>query len=206
MKTALFILLILWGLPSTFFRSKFRKIVYQTDDWKINIKPIFIKEIKGLLFNLYPENEDYLKTRNSYRIYLLIYLFIFYSLLFLQLNFSSALLSKINFLHSIFSSIIVSTVFLFYYSSTVYNLFVEEDGIIEYSTAIFLLSVSIYLINKLLKTVKVISSKNIGIILFSIIFFLDLGRKFRGDKEFSILKRQISLLKTTCNRRPIFTT
>ena len=77
MKTALFILLILWGLPSTFFRSKFRKIVYQTDDWKINIKPIFIKEIKGLLFNLYPKNEDYLKTRNSYRIYLLIYLFIF---------------------------------------------------------------------------------------------------------------------------------
>lgn len=77
MKTVLFILLILWGLPSTFFRSKFRKIVYQTDDWKINIKPIFVKEIKGLLFNLYPENEDYLKTRNSYRIYLLIYLFIF---------------------------------------------------------------------------------------------------------------------------------
>jgi len=77
LKTALFILLILWGLPSTFFRSKFRKIVYQTDDWKINIKPIFVKEIKGLLFNLYPENEDYIKTRNSYRIYLLIYLFIF---------------------------------------------------------------------------------------------------------------------------------
>ena len=73
----LFIVLIVWGIPSTFFRSKFRKIVYQTDDWKINIKPIFIKEIKGLLFNLYPENEDYLKTRNSYRIYLLIYLFIF---------------------------------------------------------------------------------------------------------------------------------
>ena len=77
MKTALFILLILWGLPSTFFRNKFRKIVYQTDDWKINIKPIFIKEIKGLLFNLYPENRDYLKTRNSYRIYLVIYLLIF---------------------------------------------------------------------------------------------------------------------------------
>ena len=77
MKTLLFILLILWGLPSTFFRSKFRKIVYQTNDWKINIKPIFVKEIRGLLFNLYPDNEDYLKTRNSYRIYLFIYLFIF---------------------------------------------------------------------------------------------------------------------------------
>lgn len=97
------------------------------------------------------------------------------------------MLSKINFLHSIFSSIIVSTVFLFYYSSTVYNLFVEEDGIIEYSTAIFLLSVSLYLINKLLKTVKVISSKNIGIILFSIIFFFGFGEEISwGQRIFNI--------------------
>ena len=97
------------------------------------------------------------------------------------------MLSKINFFHSIFSSIIASTVFLFYYSSTVYNLFVEEDGIIEYSTAIFLLSVSIYLINKLLKTVKVISSKNIGIILFSIIFFFGFGEEISwGQRIFNI--------------------
>ena len=57
MKTILFIILIIWGIPSTFFRSKFRKIVYQTNDWKINIKPLFKKEIVGLLFNLYPENK-----------------------------------------------------------------------------------------------------------------------------------------------------
>ena len=41
----IFVLLIIWGIPSTFFRSKFRKIVYQTDDWKINIKPLFVKEL-----------------------------------------------------------------------------------------------------------------------------------------------------------------
>ena len=70
-------LFILWGIPSTYFRSKFRKIVYQTDDWKINIKPLFKKEIVGLFTNMYPENSDYLKTRNQYRIYLLIYLIIF---------------------------------------------------------------------------------------------------------------------------------
>jgi peroxiredoxin Q/BCP len=70
-------LLIIWGIPSTYFRSKFRKIVYQTDDWKINIKPLFKKEIIGLFSNMYPENSDYIKTRNQYRIYLLIYLFIF---------------------------------------------------------------------------------------------------------------------------------
>jgi peroxiredoxin Q/BCP len=70
-------LLIVWGIPSTYFRSKFRKIVYQTDDWKINIKPLFKKEIIGLFTNMYPENQDYLKTRNQYRIYLVVYLIIF---------------------------------------------------------------------------------------------------------------------------------
>ena len=72
MKTILFIILIIWGIPSTFFRSKFRKIVYQTNDWKINIKPLFKKEIIGLLFNLYPENKEYIKTRNNYRLYLFV--------------------------------------------------------------------------------------------------------------------------------------
>ena len=77
MKTALFIILIVWGFPSTYFRSKFRKIVYQTDDWKINIKPLFIKEIKGILSNIYPENKEYIKARNNYRAYLIVYLLIF---------------------------------------------------------------------------------------------------------------------------------
>ena len=77
MKTILFIILIIWGIPSTFFRSKFRKIVYQTNDWKINIKPLFKKEIVGLLFNLYPENKEYIETRNNYRLYLFVYLIIF---------------------------------------------------------------------------------------------------------------------------------
>ena len=73
----LLVLLILWGIPSTYFRSKFRKIVYQTNDWKINIKPLFKKEIMGLFLNLYPNNKEYIRVRNYYRIYLLIYLFIF---------------------------------------------------------------------------------------------------------------------------------
>ena len=73
----IFILLILWGVPSTFFRSKFRKIVYQTDDWKINIKPLFVKELKGLFFNIFPHNNDYIIARNQYRLYLGVYLFLF---------------------------------------------------------------------------------------------------------------------------------
>lgn len=77
------LILIIWSIPSTYFRSKFRKIVYQTDDWKINIKPLFKKEIVGLFTNMYPDNTNYLKTRNYYRIYLAIYLilFIIYSLI-----------------------------------------------------------------------------------------------------------------------------
>ena len=77
------LILIIWSIPSTYFRSKFRKIVYQTDDWKINIKPIFKKEIIGLFTNMYPGNKTYLKTRNYYRIYLAVYLilFIIYSLI-----------------------------------------------------------------------------------------------------------------------------
>lgn len=77
MKLFIFVLLIIWGLPSTFLRSDFRKIVYKTNDWKINIKPVFLKEIKGLLFNIYPDDDKYLKSRNLYRRYLIIYLILF---------------------------------------------------------------------------------------------------------------------------------
>ncbi len=71
------ILFIIWGLPLTYYRSKFRKLVYQTDSWLINIKPLFIKEIKALIGTLYPDNKEYLKFRNFYRFYLLIYLVLF---------------------------------------------------------------------------------------------------------------------------------
>ena len=77
MKDVLLIILILWGIPSTYFRSKFRKIVYQTNDWKINIKPLFKKELEGLFSNIFPENKEYIKIRNYYRIYLFIYIILF---------------------------------------------------------------------------------------------------------------------------------
>ncbi len=73
----LLILLLIWSIPSTHYGSKFRKIVYQTEDWKINIKPLFRKELIALFGNMYPENTAYLKTRNFYRIYLAVYLILF---------------------------------------------------------------------------------------------------------------------------------
>jgi len=77
LKTILLIILFIWGIPSTYFRSRFRKIVYQTDDWKINIKQVFIKELKALFINVFPEDSEYIKIRNYYRVYLVVYLIIF---------------------------------------------------------------------------------------------------------------------------------
>ena len=56
------LLFVIWGIPLSYYRSNFRKIVYQTDSWLINIKPIFIKELKGLFGNLYPENSAYINN------------------------------------------------------------------------------------------------------------------------------------------------
>ena len=71
------ILFVVWGIPLTWFRSKFRKIVYQTDSWTINIKPVFMRELKALFGDLLPGNKEYKRIRNSYRIYLSIYLILF---------------------------------------------------------------------------------------------------------------------------------
>jgi thioredoxin-dependent peroxiredoxin len=76
-KNIWLILFIAWGLPLTYYRSRFRKIVYQTDSWTINIKPYFWKEIKALFGNLYPGNINYLRFRNFYRFYLLTYILLF---------------------------------------------------------------------------------------------------------------------------------
>lgn len=72
-----FILFFIWGIPLVKYRSKFRKIVYQTDSWTINIKPYFVKETIALFKNMYPDNPEYLKMRNFYRKYLLVYIVLF---------------------------------------------------------------------------------------------------------------------------------
>ena len=76
-KNIWLILFFVWGLPLTYYRSKFRKLVYQTDSWVINIKPVFGKELRAIFGNIYPENKSYIKFRNFYRFYLVIYLILF---------------------------------------------------------------------------------------------------------------------------------
>ena len=72
-----FILFFIWGLPLGIYRSRFRKKVYQTDQWTINIKPVFIRELKALFGNIFPEDIGYIRLRNFYRIYLSIYVVLF---------------------------------------------------------------------------------------------------------------------------------
>jgi len=70
-------LFIAWGIPLTIYRSKFRKMVYQTNSWIINIQPRFGKEIKALFGNIYPDKKSYVRFRNFYRFYLAVYFILF---------------------------------------------------------------------------------------------------------------------------------
>lgn len=87
LKNIWLILFVIWGLPLTYYRSKFRKLVYQTDSWVINIKPFFWKELKALFGSIYPESKGYIKLRNFYRFYLTVYLVLF--ILYFSLSSSS---------------------------------------------------------------------------------------------------------------------
>lgn len=68
---------LVWSLPVVIYRSKFRKLVYRTNRWTINIKPVFLKELKALTGNIYPYDRVYIIKRNYYRIHLIIYLIFF---------------------------------------------------------------------------------------------------------------------------------
>ena len=64
-------------MPLGVFRSKFRKMVYETDDWTINIKPFFVKETKALIGIIKVEHADFDKVRFQYGLYLVIYFLLF---------------------------------------------------------------------------------------------------------------------------------
>lgn len=88
-KNIWIILFVAWGLPLGYYRSKFRKMIYQTDSWLINIKPVFWKEIKGLFSNIYPENLSYKRFRKFYLLYLTIYLILFIAYMAMGTNSST---------------------------------------------------------------------------------------------------------------------
>lgn len=71
------ILFIVWGMPLGVFRSRFRKLVYDTDDWTINIKPYFVKETKAILGFDDIDHREFQTVRRNYRFYLIIYFILF---------------------------------------------------------------------------------------------------------------------------------
>ena len=70
------IFFLIWSVPLILYRGKFRKIVYRTASWTISLKPVFTKEIKGIWGNIYPYDRLYIRKRNIYRVYLLVYVFL----------------------------------------------------------------------------------------------------------------------------------
>jgi len=64
---------IIWSFPLIYFRSRFRKMVYNTDSWLINIKPVFWEEIKVLFGYHNQKNNADLRIISFYRFYLIVY-------------------------------------------------------------------------------------------------------------------------------------
>jgi len=68
------VLFIGLAIPLLTYRSKFRKIVYQTDSWVINLKPVFTDELRGIIGDACIDHPKYKKVRNYYRTYIILYL------------------------------------------------------------------------------------------------------------------------------------
>ncbi len=73
-RTIVIIAFALWSVPLTWLRTRFRKMVYSTDDWKIILKPAVAQEVK-VLFGVTPAANR--KTLLQYRWYLLGFLVIY---------------------------------------------------------------------------------------------------------------------------------
>jgi len=73
---------IIWSFPLTYFRSRFRKMVYKTDSWLINIKPVFWEEIKVLFGYHNRKDTSDLRLIDFYRFYLIVYFFILTIIIF----------------------------------------------------------------------------------------------------------------------------
>jgi peroxiredoxin Q/BCP len=67
-KQVVFVGFAIYTLPLINLRNEFRSLVYDTDDWKINIKPVFIKELKALLSDKGFNDEQQIIAKR-YRIY-----------------------------------------------------------------------------------------------------------------------------------------
>ena len=77
LELAFMIAFTIWSFPLGIYRSRFRKLVYKTDDWKINIKPVFVKELKLLLGLGSGWTKKEIQAAKSYRLYLIVFILLF---------------------------------------------------------------------------------------------------------------------------------
>jgi hypothetical protein len=75
----------MWSFPVWKYRSDFRKMVYETNDWKINIKPYFWKEFQVLFGIKKRSSPKEQKTIRFYRVYLFVYFLLLGPILFLNI-------------------------------------------------------------------------------------------------------------------------
>lgn len=82
LKLLAFLAFSVWSFPVWKYRSDFRKMVYQTTDWKINIQPYFWWEIKVLMGLDRRTDPADRKLISFYRRYLVVYLALVLLILF----------------------------------------------------------------------------------------------------------------------------
>jgi len=73
--------IIFWGILSVFYRHKFRKMIYRTNDCRKSFQAAFSKEVRGLLGNIYPYDKNYIRIRNIYRLNLFIFIVLIFTYL-----------------------------------------------------------------------------------------------------------------------------
>lgn len=83
LKLLAFLAFSVWSFPVMKYRSDFRKMVYRTDDWKINIQPYFWWEIKVLIGLDRRTDTVERKLISFYRRYLVVYFALLIAIIYL---------------------------------------------------------------------------------------------------------------------------
>ncbi len=77
LESVLLVLFLTWAVPLDYFRTKFRMIVYDTTDWKIAIRPVFLREIRALLGLYTSDHPQFIRYRSLYGAYLVCFFILF---------------------------------------------------------------------------------------------------------------------------------
>ena len=74
MKTVMFVIFLIYGIPLWKLRYRWRATVYRMTDWKINVLPWFGHDIAALFTNRYFRTADERHMARQFRLYMLGYL------------------------------------------------------------------------------------------------------------------------------------